>query len=322
MTVSRRAFAHFCLAVAAAVAGIDACAQGYPAKPIRLVVGVPAGSGADLSARRIADLLAHELGGTVYVDNRPGADGVIAVGQVTAAPPDGYTLLFGLSSQMTINPATIANLAYDPQRDLAPVSLIAYQPTVFAVHPTLPVTSVAELVDYTRKHPASVNYGTGTSAFMIAAEAFKLRTGTDMQNIPFNGAGAALNALVAGTVQAAVVPLPGAFAAAQAGRIRAIAVSGSRRVPQLPDVPSFAEAKLVDDVPVFTALYAPAGTPKPLVDALHAALVRAFASPAARERGEQAGDIVAVTTPDELRAVVARDLVRIGDVVKKIGLSR
>ena len=316
-----RSWFRACSIVAIVLVAAHATAQPYPTKPIRMVVGVPAGSAADVSARRVAEGLAQELGGSVYVDNRPGADGVIAVGQVTSAPADGYTILYGLSSQIAFNPATVANLPYDPQRDLVPVSLVSHQPLLVSVHPSLAVTTVAQLVDWSRRHPGTVNYGTGTSSFMFATEALKLRTGADMQHIPFSGAGQALNALLAGTVQVALTPVPGTLGPVQAGRIRALAVTGSRRLPMLPDVPTYAESGLVDDVPFWTAVFVAPGTPKPVVDALHDALARAFGTPAARERWLQSGDILVVSTPDQLRETVARDIARVDAIAKRLGLA-
>ena len=296
-------------------------AQAYPDRLIRLVVGVPAGSGADLSGRILAAGLETELGQRVIVDNRPGADGIIAVRQVTMAPADGYTLLYGLGSQVAINPATYATLPYDPKRELVPVSLVSRQPLIVAVHPALPVTTLKELVDHTRALPGTVNYGAGTSTFMLATEAFKQRTGADMQHIPFNGNGAAIAALIAGTVQVSVAAATGVLPHAQSGAIRALAVSGSARLPQLPDVPSFREAGLEDEVPVWIGVFAPAGTSSGIVDRLHASIVRALDVPAVRDRLLASGDVLVASTPEALAATMARDTARMEALVKRIGLA-
>jgi tripartite-type tricarboxylate transporter receptor subunit TctC len=296
-------------------------ADEWPARPIRLVVGVPAGSVADLDARFLAEGLEKELPANVVVDNRPGADGIIAVGQVTGAPADGYTLLFGLGSQVAINPATYASLPYDAKRDLAPVSLIAHQALLVVVHPSLPVATMKELVDYTRAHPASVNYAAGTSTFFLAAEALKQHSGADMQHIPFNGAGPALAALLAGTVQVAMIPANNAPGPAQAGRMRVLATSGVSRLAAFPDVPTFAELGLPDDVPVWTALFAPAGTPSAIIDRLHAAVVRFHASPAVRARVAANAETLVAGTPEELAATVARDAARMEALVRRLRLA-
>lgn len=295
-------------------------AQAYPDKLIRLVIGVPAGSGADLGSRILAAGLEAELGQRVIVDNRPGADGIIAVRHVTTAPADGYTLLYGLGSQIAINPATFASLPYDPKRDLVPISLVTRQPLLLAVHPSLPVTTVKGLVAHTRAHPGTVNYGSGTSTFMLAAEAFKQQTGADMMNIPFNGNGPAVTALVAGTVQVVVAATPGAMGHVQSGAIRVLAVSGSKRLAEQLDVPTFAEAGLEEDVPVWTGLFAPAGTPREVVDRLHAAVVHALGTQTVRDRFVANADIVVTSTPEELAAVAARDTARMEALVKRIGL--
>jgi tripartite-type tricarboxylate transporter receptor subunit TctC len=312
-----RALLVACAFVLAPTAG----SQPFPAKPIRLVVGVPAGSAADQAARVVADALGAELGGSVYVDNRPGGEGIIAVGQVTSAPADGYTLLFGLGSQIAINPVTHANLPYEPQRDLAPVSLVALQVLMLAVQTSLPVHSVADLVAYSRKHPGTVNYSAGTSTFMLAAESIKARTGADMQHIPFTGSAQALAALVGGTVQVSVLPAADAIASAQTGRIRILATSASKRMPALPDVPTFAEAGLADDVPVWTAVYAPAGTPEATVTVLNRALVRALGTPAGRERFAARGEVLVVSSPEELRTTASRDRAKMESLAKRLGLA-
>ena len=294
-------------------------AQAYPDRLIRVVLGVPAGSGSDLSARLVAAALEPELGQRVIVDNRPGADGIIAVRQVTTAPADGYTLLYALGSQIVINPATFATLPYDPRHDLAPISLVSRQPLMVAVHPSLPVRTLKELVDYTRAHPGTVNYGAGTSTFMLATEALKQRTGADMLHIPFNGNGPAVTALVAGTVQVTVAATLGAMGHVQSGAMRVLAVSGNKRLAQMPDVPSFAELGLDEDVPVWTALYAPAGTPREVIDRLNAAVVRVLNAPAMRDRFVANADLAVTSTPDEMAAIAARDTVRVEALVKRIG---
>jgi len=205
-------------------------AQAPAAHPLRIVVGVGPGAGADVNARLLAHGLEAELGEPVIVDNRPGAEGFIAARQVASASPDGRTLLFALGSQFAINPAIFASLPYDPLRDFAPITLLARQPALLAVHPSLPVNTLRELVDYTRAHPSTVNYAAGTSTFMLIAESLKLRTGADMQHIPFNGAGQAYTALLAGTVQVSVLPAIGTIGSARAGRIRVLAASGDKRM--------------------------------------------------------------------------------------------
>jgi tripartite-type tricarboxylate transporter receptor subunit TctC len=300
-------------------APMHAAAEGYPEQVIRLVIGVGPG-GHDTSTRILAEGLTRELGVPVIVDSRPGADGIIGVREVTSARPDGYTLLFALGSQIAINPALFASLPYDPQRDLVPVSLVARQPLLIAVHPSLPVASVRELVEYTRAHPGTVNYSAVTGTFMLAAESFKHRTGADMQHIPYNGGAPALNALVAGTVQVSVISGTTAIPQAKAGKIRALAVTGSSRLSQLPDVPTFSEAGVAEDVPVWSAMFAPAGTPGHVVDRFRAALVRVLETPSVRERFVANFETIVLSTPEELAATVVRDSARMRALVKAVGL--
>lgn len=315
--------AWFPLAVVAlvtAASAFPALAQAPAAHAIRIVVGVGPGAGADVTARLLAQGLETELGEPVIVDNRPGGEGFIAARLVASAPPDGRTILFALGSQFAINPAIFASLPYDPQRDFAPITLLARQPALLAVHPSLPVTTLRELVDYTRAHPSSVNYGAGTSTFMLIAESLKLRTGADMQHIPFNGAGQAFTALLAGTVQVSVLPAIGTVGSAQAGRIRVLAVSGDTRLRQFPGVPTLSEAGQGNDVPVWTALFAPAGTPPRVIDAIRAAVLRVLAQPSVHERWTADADVIVGSTPEELAATVVRDTERMKALVKAIGL--
>lgn len=314
--------------VLGALAALVACASVSPSRAqapashaVRIVVGVAAGSGADLTARMLAHALEAELGESVIVDNRPGGEGFIAARQVASALPDGRTLLFGLGSQFAINPAIFTSLPYDPKRDFAPIMMIARQPALIVVHPSLPVQTLGELADYTRAHPGTVSYGVGTSTFMLIAEAFKQRTGADMLHVPFKGSGPALNALLSGTVQVAVQAATAMLAHAESGRVRALAVSGERRLVALPDVPTLAESGQSDEVPVWTALFAPAGTPPGAIDTLHAAVMLAFARGSLRERWLAHAETLVLGTPEALAAAVARDTVRMKALAKSINLA-
>jgi tripartite-type tricarboxylate transporter receptor subunit TctC len=271
------------VALLVAASASAALARGPAPQAIRIVVGVGPGVGADVTARLLAQGLEAELGEPVIVDNRPGADGFIAARQVASAPPDGRTLLFGLGSQFAINPAIFASLPYDPQRDFAPITLLARQPALFVAHPSLPVTTLRELLDHTRAHPSTVNYGTGTSTFMLIAEA-------------------------------------GAIGSAQAGRLRVLAVSGDKRLRQLPGVPTLAESGQGDEVPVWTALLAPAGTPPRVVHTIREAVLRVLAQPSIRERWTADADVIVGSTPEELAATILRDTERMKALVKEIAL--
>lgn len=300
----------------------EAAAQAFPQRTIRLVVGVGAGSSADLMARVIANGLEQELGQSVIVDNRVGADGIIAVRQVTSAPADGHTLLFGFGSQFSINPALYAELPYDAQRDLLPVTLVARQAVVLAVDPALPVASARALADFSRDHPGTVSYAAGTSTFMLAAESFKHQAGADMLHVPFKGSAPAMTALLTGTVQAVFTTVMDVLPYVKTGKVRPLAVSGEARVRQLPDVPTFAEIGLRDDVPVWTAVFAPAGTPATVVGALNTAIVNVLRQPAIRDQFDANAQTVVGSTPAELADVVSRDLMRMEAIIKRSGLPK
>lgn len=311
-----------CVLVLALSAVGDLWAQTLGDRTIRLVVGLAAGSGNDISSRVLADGLQADLGQTVIVENRPGADGAIAVRQVASAVPDGSTLLAGLGSQIVINPAIRADLGYDPKRDLVPVAMVARQPLVLAIHPSVPATTVREFVEYTRTHAGTVNYGAGTSTFMLAAELFKQHTGADMQHIPFSGSGPTMTALLSGTIQAALISGALTIAPAQAGRIRVLAVSGASRLPPFAGVPTFAEAGVDGlDFPVWSAIFAPAGTPREVVDRLNAAIVRVLHSPSVRERFTASAETIIASTPEALAATVASESMRMKEIVARIGLA-
>ncbi|GMU71659.1 MAG: tripartite tricarboxylate transporter substrate binding protein [Burkholderiales bacterium] len=296
-------------------------AQPADDRPLRLVAPSAPGSGHDLSTRILADGLSAELGQVVIVENRPGADGIIAAERVATAAPDGQTLLSGLGSQFAINPAIHARLPYDPQRDLKPVSLVARQVLLLAVHPSLPVSTPQELAAWSRAHPGTVDYSSATPTFMLAAESFKRATGADMQHIPYASGAPAVNALVAGTVEVSFISATSALPLAKAGKIRVLAVSGPARLPELPDVPTLTEAGLVDEVPVWSAVFAPGGTPDAVVDRLHRAIVRAIARPEIRERYAKGAELLVGSTPAELAETVARDAARMKALTGHIGLA-
>lgn len=320
---ARRRRALVALVVAGALASAGApSAQVNADRPIRLVIGVAPGGGPDLAARTLAEGLQGELGLRVIVENRPGADGAIAARNVAGAPADGSTLLYALASQMVINPAVYANPGYDPQRDFVPVSLVARQPVLLVVNSAVPATSVREFVAYTKARPGTVNYSTSTSTFMLAGEQFTQITGANMQNIPFNGGSvASLTAVVSGTVDASMVSGPTAIQTARDGRLRVLAVSGAARLDDLRDVPTFAEAGVAGfDIPVWSAVFAPAGTPRPVVDRLNAAIVRALRAPAVAKRFQANVETVVASTPEELAETLARDGARVRDLAARIGL--
>jgi tripartite-type tricarboxylate transporter receptor subunit TctC len=301
---------------------VDAHAQAYPTRPIHLVVGAPVASGMDLSVRILAERLREDLGQPVIVENRPGADGIIAARAVATAPPDGYTLLPSTNSQMTINPILNRNLTYDPLRDFEPIAMFTRVPLVLVVNASLPVNSVAELVAYAKANPTLLNYGSGSSVFMFSTEIFKSLAGIEMRQIPYNGIPPVVAGLLAGDVQVGIVNLAPALVHIKAGKLKALAVMNPTREPLLPDVPTLTEAGTRGyDVLVWLGMFAPAGTPPEIVARLHDAIVKAIAVPEVREKLLAAGMIPATSTPNALAATVRRELEAFGAVAKANGIT-
>lgn len=323
-----RTLAGTAFAVALAGAGLvvpggspgDVRAQ-VPDRPVRIVVGLPPGSSGDVAARLLAEGMEGALGRTVLVENRPGADGIIAVRQVAAAPPDGTTLLLGLSAQFAVNPVTHANLPYDPVRALTPISLVAIQRMSIAVHPSLPVATPQALVAYAKQHPGSLSYAAGTSSFMLAGEAFKQASGADMLHVPYSGSIAANLALVAGTVQVAFGTAGDTLEHAKAGRIRVLAVSGASRMAELPDVPTFTEAGFDDPIRIWLGMFAPPGIADAEVRRLRGAVLRALEHPRYRDYLARTGQIAIGGTPEGLTDAIVRDMARAADVARKAGVA-
>ena len=317
----RRAFA---LTLAAALAGgawAQAAPEPYPSRPIRIIVGTPAGSTFDFQLRAMQDALRTELGQPIVIEHRVGADQILAARQVATAPADGYTLLAGSRTQFAVNPIVYANPGYDADRDLVPVTLVGYQIVLIAVNASVPVTTLAELAAHSRAHPNTLNYGAGSGSLMLAGEALKASIGADMTHIPYNGIAPSVQALMAGDVQVGIVDVAAAMAGIRSGRVRALVVSGQKRASQLPDVPTFAEAGYANvDLPLWNALFAPAGTPEPVIARVRAAAVRALEMPEIADKLLGAGVVPATTTPDALRQMILRERAEVGALVKRLGI--
>ncbi|MDP1752070.1 MAG: tripartite tricarboxylate transporter substrate binding protein [Reyranella sp.] len=286
-------------------------AQSYPSKPIRLVVGYTPGGGNDLIARIVAAKLQEKLGQPIVVDNKPGAQSIVAAELVAKAAPDGYTLLVAPSGPLTINPAVYDKLPYDPARDFVPISLLAEFPLLLAVGAEQPIKSVRELVDYGRAHPQLANYASSATPFQLAAELFNQRTGSKFQHIPYRGSGDAVQAVMAGQVLMTVAdsgPMAGPI---KAGKVRPLALTATKRNPTFPDVPTMAEAGIPDmDISLWTGLGAPAGTPPEIVALLQKAIAETLAMPEVRAALEAIAVEPRSTTSDEYRALIARDAAR------------
>lgn len=298
-------------AVLVALAALPAIAQGtYPTKPIRLVVPFSPGAGTDTVARFVAQKLADRLGQQVVVDNRTGAGGAIGAAEVAKADPDGYTLLF-VASPFTTVAASSKNPGYDPIAQFAPVAPIASGPLAFVVAPSVPATTMREFIELARREPGKLNYGSaGTgSVNHLALELFMARTGTSIVHVPYRGIADATKDLLGGTLQAMTASIPAALPLAADKRVRVLAVTGSKRIPQMPDVPSWQEQGVENaEVINYWGIVAPAGTPREPIARLSAEVRRVLAQPDVRERLEREGAELIPGEPAALGGLIAKDL--------------
>ncbi len=315
--------AGLALLVAAACGG-GAAQAAFPDKPVRLIVPFPAGGAADVMARGMAEKLAAELGQQVIVDNRGGAGGSTAAEAAAKSPPDGYTLFFGTMGTQAINPALYPKLRYDPQKDFAPISLTHITPRVLVVHPSVPANSVAELIALAKSQPGKLTYGSagnGSSSHLSGA-LFESLAGVDMLHVPYKGSAPLLVDVLAGRIAMTFDSYTVYEGHIKAGKVRALGVTSKTRMAALPQVPTIAEAGLKGyDVSNWLALFAPAGTPKDVLVALHKALGRAMAAPDLRAQLAALGIEPTFGTPEELAELLRAELPRWADIVKRSGAS-
>ncbi|OFZ85801.1 MAG: hypothetical protein A2V78_02575 [Betaproteobacteria bacterium RBG_16_64_18] len=247
-------------------------AQSFPSKPIRIIVGYPPGGTNDLLPRIVSPQLAERLGQPVVVENKPGADAMIASEYVARASPDGYTLLVGASGQMVYNPALGARLTYDPLKDFVPITMFASDPLVFVVNPSVQATNIKELIALAKAKPGALFYAAGAPPFFVAMETFKKVAGVNIVHVPYKGSGASINAAMAGEVPMVVVSVGPVLTHLRSGKLRALAVTSDNRDPVLPEIPTVRESGLDFEGGMWSALYAPAGTPSAVIDRLYGEL--------------------------------------------------
>src|SRR5262245_6333708 len=260
-------------------------APGFPAKPIRIVVGFGPWCGNDIFAPLIAQKLSERLGQPALVENKPGAGALIATEFVAKAAPDGYTLLVGATGAMTINPAVYSKLPYDTVRDFVPIALIASFPLLLCVKADAPAKTVAELVAYSKANPAQANYASSSAAFQLATELFKLQTGAAIEHIAYKSSGEMVTAVVGGEVLLALADAPAVAGHIKAGRIRALATTASARMRDYPELPTMAEAGVPDlEVRLWSGLFAPAATPEAIVEKLANEVAQIIGLAEVRER--------------------------------------
>ncbi len=296
-----------------------ATAQGYPTKPIRLVVTFPPGGAPDILARLFADKA--QLGQSVVVDNRPGAGGNIGADQVAKSPADGYTLVMGTVGTHSINGALYSKMPYDMVRDFTPVAHVASAPNLLVVNKDLPVKTVAELITYMKANPGKLSFGSpgvGTSVH-VSGELFKSLTGTQMVHVPYKGRQFAIPDLVGGSIQVMFDNMPSALPMAKEGKIRALAQTTAQRSPAAPDVPTVAETVPGFEATTWFAVFAPAGTPRDVVQKVNAEMQRVFKLPDVADKLKALGLEPWISTPEELSAYQAKEITKWAKVVKDSG---
>jgi tripartite-type tricarboxylate transporter receptor subunit TctC len=317
MAMLLRLVVAFAASVAAVVCQAQDASQGYPGRPVRVIVPFAPGGVTDVMARLLAQKLSESLGKEFYVDNRPGAGGNIGIGATAMAPADGYTLAL-TSSSYVVNPALHKKVPYDPEKDLVPITISAVSPNAVVVNPSLPVTTIDELIAYVRRtgNQNFASAGVGTTPH-LSGELFRLSLNLDLVHVPFNGAGPALQSVVAGHTPIAFTAFPPAVPLVKANSLRALAVTSDKRLAALPDVPSMAEAGQKDqEAETMLIILAPAATPKPIIDLLYREIARIVALPQTQAKLETLGFSALASTPEASIARVKRELARWAKVVR------
>jgi tripartite-type tricarboxylate transporter receptor subunit TctC len=316
------------LSVAAAFFAVFGALAGepvYPDRPITMIVTFTAGGSSDVLARATADALSRGLGKQVVVDNRPGAGGHIGAELVAHATPDGYTILFGTNGTLGIGPALYKNLRYDPQHDLTPIGLLHKLPLLLMVHPSVPAKNLAELIDYARKNPGKLSFasaGVGTVSH-LAGELFKKEANVDILHVPYKGGGATFPDLLAGRVSMMLETIPTALPPVKSGQMRAIGVTTKERSASAPDIPTLAESGLPGfDVSAWTGLFAPAGTPRAIIDRLNAETQKITGDKDYAALITSMGTDVASSTPEAFGAFVRDDVARWSGVIQSSGIAK
>jgi tripartite-type tricarboxylate transporter receptor subunit TctC len=319
-----RAFLQTAAGAAALVACASASAQAYPVKPVRMVVPFPPSGGTDVLARTFVQRLGEALGQQVVIDNRSGANGNVGTELAARAAPDGYTLLLNGGGTLAVNPSLYSRLPFDSVRDFAPISMVALQPSVLVVHPSVPAKTVRELVALAKSRPGQLNFASSGSGSLahLSAEIFKSMAGVDMVHVPYKGAGPSLVDLIAGQVHLIFASSPSVMPHVKNGKLRALGVTTAKRAAATPDVPTIAEA----GVPGYTVtgwygLLAPAGTPAPIVSRLNAELVKVLAMAEIQEKLVGHGLEVSTGTPQQFAEFLKAEIAKYAKVVRDAGVK-
>jgi tripartite-type tricarboxylate transporter receptor subunit TctC len=322
--MSRLKFIGFAVVFCALLSGcVDARAQAFPSKPLRLIVPFAPGGTTDVLARIIAQKLSTSMGQSVIVDNRPGANGNIGTDVAAKSPGDGYTLVMSFDGTMAINPNIYKNMPFDPKKDLAPVANIAQVPLLIVVHPSLKANTIEEFIALVKASPGRINYssaGHGSTGH-LTGELLKARANIDMTHIPYKGGGQAMQDVLAGEIQMLITALPTAEPYLAGGRLRALAFTSAMRVARLPNVPTLAQSGFPGfDVTSWYGILAPASTPPDLVRKLNGEIVDALAQKDIQDRFSALGIEPVGGSPAQFAATINADMARWATVVKKAGI--
>jgi tripartite-type tricarboxylate transporter receptor subunit TctC len=310
-------------AMATMAAPLAAAAQDYPNRPVTLIVNFPPGGSTDAMARILREPLSQALGQAIIIDNRGGAGGTTGAAAAAAAKPDGYTLLLSVNSALTTNKYLQKNFPFDPKTAFAPITLTSDVALVLAVHPSLPVHNVTELIEYAKSNPGKLAYGSAGvgSSHQICSELIKQKTGIDMVHVPYRGGAPLMQDLLAGNIKVSFSTLPAALPQAQAGRIRIIATAEKTRLPELPDMPTIDET-LPGVINVgWNGLLAPAGTPTQIIDKLNAVILAALQMPDVVAKMKLQGLHPLSSTPAEMANLIAREVDHWAKVIPSIGIQ-
>jgi tripartite-type tricarboxylate transporter receptor subunit TctC len=318
-----KAVSRFLFLSAAFVAG-TVCAQSYPTKPVRLVVGFPAGGPADIFGRTFAQALSAGLGQPVIVENKSGVGGVLGIDTVAKSSPDGYTLGFNNQGSVAMAPYALSKMPFNPNKDLAFITTVVKVPEVVVVNPSLPVASLAELIAYAKANPGKINFGSAGAGGIthLACELLKAEAKIDVVHVPYKGAAPAVSDLLGGQVQMGIFDVPVVLPHIKSGKFKALAVTSAKRAPPLADVPTTAEVgypRVISDN--WYGLVAPAATPPAVQKRIHDAAVAALRSPELVEQFAKVSGIPAPSTQEEYVAFLAEEQARWGTIIKAIGFK-
>lgn len=310
------------LALVAATGPLEAAAQAYPTRPIRLVVPYPAGGAGDVHARLIGQALSPLLGQPVVVENRAGASGNLGSDHVAKALPDGHTLLMN-TTNLTIAPAFSTKLPFNVLTDLAPITTSLTSQNLLVVRTSLPVKSIAELVGHAKANPGKLSFGSsGIGTPMLTMELLKMLTGTDLVHVPYKGDAPAITDLMGGQIDVYATNILALDALHRAGKVRGLAVTSRKRAVSLPDVPTMDEAGIPGyELETWFGYFAPAQTPRPIIDQLNAALARAVAQPEVQKQMTETGSVPLTMSPEDFRRRIQADLEKFARVVKNAGIK-